>query len=198
MYSILQKHHYRELPQEVRDSLGAIPDEFVTYFTSRFPRLLPHAYHAMRCCQEERMFQEYYHPEELDRVEDIGVVVDAGVDVPETLMEESGESREASGTADPAKYNYEQFRGERSQLVDLVERIENSEAGMAENKLLTVTEQSGQSTDSVRQEALNGALLENNTENGTRGPALDVESSFEEVSPQDCRVESPPPSSLTQ
>lgn len=56
----LQKNHYRELPVEVRRSLGSIPEEFVTYFTSRFPRLLLHVYRAMQCCCSERVFHQYY------------------------------------------------------------------------------------------------------------------------------------------
>ncbi|KAK6052348.1 hypothetical protein COOONC_10147 [Cooperia oncophora] len=32
-----KKHHYRELPEEVQKSLGRIPNEFLCYFTSRFP-----------------------------------------------------------------------------------------------------------------------------------------------------------------
>ncbi len=56
----LQKHHYRELPIEVQLSLGSIPDQFVYYFTSRFPTLLLHVYRAMRCCGTERIFQQYY------------------------------------------------------------------------------------------------------------------------------------------
>ncbi|XP_013384368.1 serine/threonine-protein kinase/endoribonuclease IRE1 isoform X2 [Lingula anatina] len=55
-----KKHHYRELPDEVKRSLGSVPDEFVTYFTSRFPKLLIHTYNAMWCCNEERLFQQYY------------------------------------------------------------------------------------------------------------------------------------------
>ncbi len=60
----LQKHHYRELPLEVQRSLGSVPDQFVTYFTSRFPHLLLHVYNAMRCCSTERLFLQYYdqHP----------------------------------------------------------------------------------------------------------------------------------------
>ncbi|KAJ8264092.1 hypothetical protein GJAV_G00145060 [Gymnothorax javanicus] len=42
-----KKHHYRELPKEVQETLGSIPDEFVSYFTSRFPHLLQHTYRAM-------------------------------------------------------------------------------------------------------------------------------------------------------
>lgn len=55
-----QKHHYRELPSEVQDTLGSIPDDFVSYFTSRFPHLLMHTYLAMRTCAPERPFLPYY------------------------------------------------------------------------------------------------------------------------------------------
>ena len=59
--SHLQKHHYRELPKEVQETLGALPDDFVRYFTSRFPHLLSHTYRAMELCCHERPFQPYYH-----------------------------------------------------------------------------------------------------------------------------------------
>lgn len=55
-----QKHHYRELPAEVQETLGSIPDDFVSYFTSRFPHLLMHTYLAMRTCASERPFLPYY------------------------------------------------------------------------------------------------------------------------------------------
>jgi len=55
-----QKHHYRELPAEVQETLGSIPDDFVSYFTSRFPHLLMHTYLAMRTCAAERPFLPYY------------------------------------------------------------------------------------------------------------------------------------------
>lgn len=58
-----KRHHYRELPEEVRSSLGRIPDEFVTYFTSRFPKLLMHTYSAMRVCAGEHVFCGYYSEE---------------------------------------------------------------------------------------------------------------------------------------
>ncbi|KAI4822421.1 hypothetical protein KUCAC02_007972, partial [Chaenocephalus aceratus] len=48
-----KKHHYRELPAEVQETLGSIPDDFVSYFTSRFPHLLMHTYLAMRTCASE-------------------------------------------------------------------------------------------------------------------------------------------------
>uniref|UniRef100_A0A671X4G0 Serine/threonine-protein kinase/endoribonuclease IRE1 n=1 Tax=Sparus aurata TaxID=8175 RepID=A0A671X4G0_SPAAU len=55
-----KKHHYRELPAEVQETLGSIPDDFVSYFTSRFPHLLMHTYLAMRTCASERTFLPYY------------------------------------------------------------------------------------------------------------------------------------------
>nr|XP_006813336.1 PREDICTED: LOW QUALITY PROTEIN: serine/threonine-protein kinase/endoribonuclease IRE1-like [Saccoglossus kowalevskii] len=55
-----KKHHYRELPEEVKQSLGTVPDEFMYYFTSRFPKLLLHTYNAMKCCRNERLFRLYY------------------------------------------------------------------------------------------------------------------------------------------
>ncbi|NXW01456.1 ERN1 endoribonuclease, partial [Fregetta grallaria] len=58
--SLLQKHHYHELPAEVRAALGSVPDGFVQYFTSRFPRLLLHTHGAMRVCAHERLFHSYY------------------------------------------------------------------------------------------------------------------------------------------
>ncbi|XP_074603363.1 serine/threonine-protein kinase/endoribonuclease Ire1 [Brevipalpus obovatus] len=55
-----KKHHYRELNAELQNSLGTIPDEFVHYFTSRFPRLLIHSYIAMQSFRDEKIFVDYY------------------------------------------------------------------------------------------------------------------------------------------
>ncbi|KAF6272340.1 endoplasmic reticulum to nucleus signaling 2 [Rhinolophus ferrumequinum] len=57
-----KKHHYRELPAEVRQALGRIPDSFVQYFTERFPRLLLHTHQAMGSCASESLFLPYYPP----------------------------------------------------------------------------------------------------------------------------------------
>ncbi|KAB1265736.1 Serine/threonine-protein kinase/endoribonuclease IRE1 [Camelus dromedarius] len=65
--SRLQKHHYRELPEEVRETLGSLPDDFVRYFTARFPHLLLHTYRAMELCCHERPFQPYYSLERPER-----------------------------------------------------------------------------------------------------------------------------------
>lgn len=55
-----KKHHYRELPQDVMRSLGTLPDEFICYFTSRFPKLILHVYEAMKTCSQEPMLDAYY------------------------------------------------------------------------------------------------------------------------------------------
>nr|XP_029133640.1 serine/threonine-protein kinase/endoribonuclease IRE1-like [Labrus bergylta] len=59
MRAMRNKKH-RELPAEVQETLGSIPDDFVSYFTSRFPHLLMHTYLAMRTCASERPFLPYY------------------------------------------------------------------------------------------------------------------------------------------
>lgn len=58
----LQKHHYHELPPEVQETLGELPEGFVGYFTSRFPRLLMHTHAALQICAHERLFHPYYLP----------------------------------------------------------------------------------------------------------------------------------------
>ncbi|XP_067115137.1 serine/threonine-protein kinase/endoribonuclease IRE1 isoform X1 [Osmerus mordax] len=57
-----KKHHYHELPAEVQETLGEVPDGFVSYFTSRFPRLLLHTHTALAACSSERLFHPYYLP----------------------------------------------------------------------------------------------------------------------------------------
>ncbi|MCJ8747682.1 hypothetical protein PDJAM_G00156230 [Pangasius djambal] len=56
-----KKHHYHELPPEVQAALGEVPEGFVAYFTSRFPRLLLHTHTALSICAPERPFHPYYH-----------------------------------------------------------------------------------------------------------------------------------------
>ncbi|KAA0705229.1 Serine/threonine-protein kinase/endoribonuclease IRE1 [Triplophysa tibetana] len=73
-----KKHHYRELPEEVQQTLGSIPDKFVSYFTSRFPLLLQHTHLAMSSCAVERPFLPYYHTSEL-------LIPSTPTSVPQTL-----------------------------------------------------------------------------------------------------------------
>ena len=56
-----KKHHYRELTNDVMQSLGTLPDGFVDYFTYRFPKLIMHVYEGMKCCACEPMLDVYYN-----------------------------------------------------------------------------------------------------------------------------------------
>ena len=55
-----KKHHYNELPGEVKAVYGRVPDQFADYWTAKFPRLLVHAYHVMHCVKNEATFQHYF------------------------------------------------------------------------------------------------------------------------------------------
>ncbi|XP_041017718.1 serine/threonine-protein kinase/endoribonuclease IRE1b isoform X2 [Juglans microcarpa x Juglans regia] len=53
-------NHYRELPQEIQEILGPVPEGFDSYFSSRFPRLLIEVYNVMYMyCKEEEFFRKY-------------------------------------------------------------------------------------------------------------------------------------------
>ncbi|XP_076945133.1 serine/threonine-protein kinase/endoribonuclease IRE1a-like [Bidens hawaiensis] len=53
-------NHYRELPSEIQELLGSIPEGFDEYFGSRFPRLLMEVYSVMyQYCKEEKWFYKY-------------------------------------------------------------------------------------------------------------------------------------------
>ncbi|XP_046959979.1 serine/threonine-protein kinase/endoribonuclease IRE1 [Vanessa cardui] len=55
-----KKHHYRELDVEIRESLGKLPDGFVSYWLKRFPLLLPHVWIQMQQYKQEDILQAYY------------------------------------------------------------------------------------------------------------------------------------------
>ncbi|XWS20830.1 hypothetical protein CRYUN_Cryun30bG0002800 [Craigia yunnanensis] len=53
-------NHYRELPQEIQELLGSVPEGFDGYFSSRFPKLLIEIYKVLyKYCKEEKFFQKY-------------------------------------------------------------------------------------------------------------------------------------------
>ncbi|KAK7262775.1 hypothetical protein RJT34_30355 [Clitoria ternatea] len=54
-------NHYRELPQEIQELVGSVPEGFNDYFASRFPRLLIEVYKVIvQYCKEEECFQRYF------------------------------------------------------------------------------------------------------------------------------------------
>ncbi|KAF2310247.1 hypothetical protein GH714_007401 [Hevea brasiliensis] len=55
-----KSHHYRELPQEIKEILGSHPEGFENYFSCRFPKLLIEVFKVMyRYCKEEEFFCKY-------------------------------------------------------------------------------------------------------------------------------------------
>lgn len=56
-----KKHHYQDLPDNVQGALGPLPGGFLSYFCSRFPLLLIHAYYlAKEELAQEAMFSAYF------------------------------------------------------------------------------------------------------------------------------------------
>ncbi|CAG8473926.1 7024_t:CDS:2 [Ambispora gerdemannii] len=58
-----KKHHYQDLPEHVKKSLGEVPEGFLFYFTSRFPKLLLHVYYVIsenESLRNESMFRHYF------------------------------------------------------------------------------------------------------------------------------------------
>lgn len=54
-------NHYRELPLEIQEILGPVPEGFDGYFASRFPKLLIEVYKVMYdYCKEEESFSKYF------------------------------------------------------------------------------------------------------------------------------------------
>lgn len=62
----VQKHHYQDLPENVRRSLGEPPVGFLSYFTKRFPKLLLHVHVTVKdYLSSERMFSAYFEHEDI-------------------------------------------------------------------------------------------------------------------------------------
>ncbi|KAF3926342.1 Endoribonuclease [Arthrobotrys entomopaga] len=56
-----KKHHYQDLPPAVQATVGALPDGYLFYFTSRFPKLLVSMFHLVRDeIQDEAMWRSYF------------------------------------------------------------------------------------------------------------------------------------------
>ncbi|EEF40724.1 kinase, putative [Ricinus communis] len=54
-------NHYRELPKEIQELVGPIPEGYDGYFASRFPKLLIEVYKVVyRFCREEDCFHKYF------------------------------------------------------------------------------------------------------------------------------------------
>ncbi|EKM78420.1 hypothetical protein AGABI1DRAFT_60620 [Agaricus bisporus var. burnettii JB137-S8] len=57
-----KKHHYQDLPDNVKRHLGPMPEGFLAYFTRRFPRLFLHVHRVVRetGLANESVFRSYF------------------------------------------------------------------------------------------------------------------------------------------
>ena len=58
----MQKHHYQDLPDNVKRQIGSMPDGFLAYFTRRFPKLFLHVHGVVADShlRNESMFRQYF------------------------------------------------------------------------------------------------------------------------------------------
>ncbi|KAK7433984.1 bifunctional endoribonuclease/protein kinase ire1 [Stygiomarasmius scandens] len=61
-----KKHHYQDLPENVKRHLGSMPEGYLSYFTRRFPRLFLHVHRVIGTSElnREDMFRSYFELEE--------------------------------------------------------------------------------------------------------------------------------------
>lgn len=58
-----QKHHYQDIPDNVKRAIGGLPEGFLSYFTKRFPRLFLHVYGVVAVdpiLRNDAMFRSYF------------------------------------------------------------------------------------------------------------------------------------------
>uniref|UniRef100_A0A8D8UKA2 non-specific serine/threonine protein kinase n=1 Tax=Cacopsylla melanoneura TaxID=428564 RepID=A0A8D8UKA2_9HEMI len=55
-----KKHHYRELSPEAQRLLGSVPNEFVTYWLTKYPALVQHTWVSMQCIRHEPCLAKYF------------------------------------------------------------------------------------------------------------------------------------------
>ncbi|KAG5529969.1 hypothetical protein RHGRI_030366 [Rhododendron griersonianum] len=56
-----KKNHFFDLPHEIQDTLGSVPEGFDGYFRSRFPKLLMEVYKVLhKYCSAEEWFKNYF------------------------------------------------------------------------------------------------------------------------------------------
>ncbi|KAI0299431.1 hypothetical protein B0F90DRAFT_1728628 [Multifurca ochricompacta] len=57
-----KKHHYQDLPDNVKRHVGSMPEGYLSYFTRRYPRLVLHVYSviANSTLRQESMFRSYF------------------------------------------------------------------------------------------------------------------------------------------
>lgn len=59
-----KKNHFNDCSEELKKDLGQLPDQFLEYFSSRFPQLLLHVYKAFQIHRRNSSFKMYYNQDE--------------------------------------------------------------------------------------------------------------------------------------
>ena len=61
-----KKNHYEDMPDDVKKRVGSLPKGYLTYWTTRFPKLLMACYWIVRDCEIDNgdRFRGYFHPSE--------------------------------------------------------------------------------------------------------------------------------------
>jgi len=80
-----KKNHYRELTEAAQQSLGHIPDQFVSYWITRFPNLLSYTWRKFEPLRDEPVFGRYYPKNYIwtspdEESEDLGEILNAVTD----------------------------------------------------------------------------------------------------------------------
>jgi serine/threonine-protein kinase/endoribonuclease IRE1 len=58
-----KKHHYQDLPDDIKKELGSTPEGFLNYFTTKFPNLLLHVFYFVQNNPKltaDPMFRQYF------------------------------------------------------------------------------------------------------------------------------------------
>ncbi|EGG12910.1 uncharacterized protein MELLADRAFT_46493 [Melampsora larici-populina 98AG31] len=67
-----KKHHFQDLPENLKRTLGNLPEGFLNYFTKRFPSLIIHVYLIIeKFLSHESMFFNYFLRSDDDQLDDL-------------------------------------------------------------------------------------------------------------------------------
>lgn len=58
-----KKHHYNELQDEIKALYGRVPDQYASYWMTKFPKLLIFTWRAMHSIKKEPTFVKYFDKE---------------------------------------------------------------------------------------------------------------------------------------
>jgi serine/threonine-protein kinase/endoribonuclease IRE1 len=59
-----KRNHYQDMPENVKEHVGPLPEGYLHYWASKFPLLLLHGYYVVTSCQLQQnpRFKSYFAP----------------------------------------------------------------------------------------------------------------------------------------